>query len=337
MANLHPEARQQVPLHDYTVGWISALPIERAAAELLLDEVHKPPPLQANDPTIYTLGKIAGHNTVLACLNPGVTGTTSAAVIAMRLSARFQSVKIGLMVGVGGGVPSEDHDIRLGDVVVSQPSDTHGGVVQYDKGKRRPDDQFQRTGHLDKPPNLLLQALSRVQTDHIKDNTAFTSHLARIEENARFARRNAGPDELFQLIEPQGEDDDVVDQRAHEELVKREERLEFELVQVHYGTIASGNSVIRDAAERDRIAQDLGGDILCFEMEAAGLMNDFLCLVVRGICDYADSHKHKRWQPYAAAAAAAYAKEILSALPAMEVAQMRPIQGMLQSIAGSCK
>jgi nucleoside phosphorylase len=46
-------------------------------------------------------------------------------------------------------------------------------------------------------------------------------------------------------------------------------------------------------------------------MEAAGLMNFFNCIVIRGICDYADAHKHKRWQQYAAAVAAAYAKKLL--------------------------
>ena len=52
-------------------------------------------------------------------------------------------------------------------------------------------------------------------------------------------------------------------------------------------------------------------------------MNSFLCLVIRGICDYADTHKNKEWQPYAAATAAACGKEILSVIPAAEVAQMR--------------
>lgn len=64
---------------------------------------------------------------------------------------------------------------------------------------------------------------------------------------------------------------------------------------------------------------DLGGDILCFEMEAVGLMNDFKCLVIRGICDYADSHKNKLWQPYAAAVAAAYATELLSVIPVVQI------------------
>ena len=54
-------------------------------------------------------------------------------------------------------------------------------------------------------------------------------------------------------------------------------------------------------------------------MEAAGLMNSFPCLVIRGICDYADSHRNDRWQAYAAGAAAAYAKELLSVIPPAEV------------------
>src|SRR6201999_1636519 len=88
---------------------------------------------------------------------------------------------------------------------------------------------------------------------------------------------------------------------------------------VHYGLIASGNQVIKDAAFRDKINKRLGGNVLCFEMEAAGLMNDFPCLVIRGICDYADSHKNKDWQEHAAAVAAAFAKEFLSVMPAQEV------------------
>jgi nucleoside phosphorylase len=81
--------------------------------------------------------------------------------------------------------------------------------------------------------------------------------------------------------------------------------------QIHYGTIASGNTLIKDAATRDLIIKATREDCICFEMEAAGLMNSFPCLVIRGICDYADSHKNDRWQRYAAATAAAYAKEFL--------------------------
>lgn len=74
---------------------------------------------------------------------------------------------------------------------------------------------------------------------------------------------------------------------------------------------------MRDATERDRVSSELGG-ILCFEMEAAGIMNILPCLVIQGICDYADSHKNKRWLAYAAGVAAAYAKELLSMVPPID-------------------
>jgi hypothetical protein len=86
--------------------------------------------------------------------------------------------------------------------------------------------------------------------------------------------------------------------------------------------------VIKDGALRDRLRKDLG--ILCVDMEAAGLMNEFPCLVIRGICDYADSHKNKRWQPYAAATAAAYAKELLSIILAQEVVAAPKAEEALQ-------
>lgn len=83
--------------------------------------------------------------------------------------------------------------------------------------------------------------------------------------------------------------------------------------EIHYGIIASGNQVVKDAHTRDQIAKKLGA--LCFEMEAAGIMNQLPCLVIRGVCDYCDSHKNKEWQGYAALTAAAYTKELLSVVP----------------------
>lgn len=82
---------------------------------------------------------------------------------------------------------------------------------------------------------------------------------------------------------------------------------------IHYGFIASGNQLVKDAHTRDEIAKRLNA--LCFEMEAAGIMNQLPCLVIRGICDYCDSHKNKDWQGYAALTAAAYTKEPLSVVP----------------------
>lgn len=82
---------------------------------------------------------------------------------------------------------------------------------------------------------------------------------------------------------------------------------------IHYGLIASANQLIKDASIRDRLAAER--DVLCFEMEAAGLMNTFPCLVIRGICDYSDSHKNKDWQGFIAIVAAAYTKDLLQRIP----------------------
>ncbi|KAK4922629.1 hypothetical protein LTR66_016587, partial [Elasticomyces elasticus] len=101
---------------------------------------------------------------------------------------------------------------------------------------------------------------------------------------------------------------------------------------IHYGTIASGNTLVKDAATRDRIVADVGEDCICFEMEAAGLMNHFPCLVIRGICDYADSHKNDRWQRYASATAAAYTKELLAYVPAAEVQETKRALEVLQLV-----
>lgn len=90
-------------------------------------------------------------------------------------------------------------------------------------------------------------------------------------------------------------------------------------MKVHYGLIASGNQVTKNGKFRNEINAGLGGKVQCFETEAAGLMNDFPCIAVRGICDYADSHKNNAWQEYAAAVAAATTKEILLLVPEQDL------------------
>ena len=56
-------------------------------------------------------------------------GTNSAAAVVVQMKLAFASIRFGLMVGIGGGVPSVEADIRLGDVVISRPHKLHGGVV----------------------------------------------------------------------------------------------------------------------------------------------------------------------------------------------------------------
>ncbi|OGM40936.1 hypothetical protein ABOM_010325 [Aspergillus bombycis] len=305
-------AESCLPLHKYTVGWVCALPVELAAACKMLDKRHRNLPQDDNDSNLYTLGSIGGHNVVIAGLPGGVTGTTSAAVVATQMKARFKGLRFGLMVGLGGGVSSPDVDIRLGDVVISQPSKRHGGVVQYDFGKTRPG-QFERTGFLNSPPPVLLNALTKLQANQLLDEGNMQTYLSQLSTLPHFSRDDVGPDILFESSYEHPEGQMMCEKCDREKIVARAKRGHNEVV-LHFGTIASANQVMRDGITRDKLASELGG-VLCFEMEAAGLMNNFPCLVIRGICDYSDSHKNKKWQGYAAAAAAAAAKEILSLIP----------------------
>ena len=318
---------------DYTVGWVCALPIELAAAQEMLDEEH---PDLAHDPAdndenLYALGSIGGHNVVIVCLPAGRIGNNPAAAVATQMRATFKKIRFGLMVGIGGGVPSAEADVRLGDVVVSQPQGKHSGVVQYDAGKTTPSG-FERTGSLNSPPQILLAAVARVRANELRDRSKLCEHIAKLKGVGKFQRSKAGPDVLFEATYDH-EGGQTCAKCSGDRREAREPRDSEEEVATHYGTIASGNQVIKDAAVRDRLSAELGG-VLCFEMEAAGLMNSFPCLVVRGICDYADSHKNKRWQPYAAGTAAAYAKEVLSVIPPAEVAKSRTAEETMRDASG---
>jgi nucleoside phosphorylase len=315
---------------DYTVGWVCALPVELAAAQEMLDEEHDTPPYDAHDSNIYTCGRVGEHNVVIACLPEGHTGTNSAAAVAVQMKSTFLSTRFGLMVGIGGGVPSEEADVRLGDVVVSKPHKTHGGVVQYDSGKATASG-FERTGALNTPPKVLLNAVVNVRAKQMRGRGKLLEYLSKLDRLPDFSREAAGSDTLFEAEYEHAGKGATCAKCSAEHAVGQEPRRQE--VVVHHGTIASGNQVIKNAAVRDKLSAELGG-VLCFEMEAAGLMNSFPCLVVRGICDYADSHKNKRWQAYAAGTAAAYAKEVLSVTPPAEVAKSRTAEEMMRDASG---
>ncbi|KAE8325085.1 hypothetical protein BDV39DRAFT_207208 [Aspergillus sergii] len=305
------------PLHaDYMFAWICALPLELAAASAMLDETY--PSLPATTVhNAYTLGKVQGHNIVLTCLPAGIYGTTSATAVVSHLQSTFPNLRYGILVGIGGGVPGKRIDIRLGDVVVSKPTGSSGGVIQYDFGKAIKGGHFQSIGMLNQPPMVFLTAISQLEANYIRNKVGpILDKVAEVfsrnpdMENA-FSRPSIG-DRLFRSTydHPSSESSCITCDPAEE--IKRLPRPSKE-PHIHYGTIASGNRVIKDGRERDTIAQEF--DTLCFEMEAAGIMNHLPCLVVRGICDYCDSHKNKEWQGYAAFVAAIYAKSLLSAIP----------------------
>jgi nucleoside phosphorylase len=322
-------ARRRLRREEYTVGWVCALPIELAAAQEMLDEEDDEHHHDANDTNIYTFGRIGEHNVVIVCLPEGQIGTNSAAAAAVQMKSAFASIRFGLMVGIGGGVPSEEADIRLGDVVISRPHKVHGGVVQYDFGKATPSG-FERTGFLSPPPTILLNAIANLRANHIRGRCRLLDYFSKLDSLPTFAHEDIGPDILFEA-NYNHEGGATCGQCRKDKVAPRRPRRQE--VVIHYGTIASGNQVMRDAAQRDRVSAELGG-VLCFEMEAAGLMNSFPCLVIRGICDYADSHKNKKWQAYAAGTAAACAKEVLLVIPPAEVATARTADEIIREKNG---
>lgn len=304
--------------HDaYTVAWICALPLELAAAKVMLDEVHPPLAQPASDPNTYALGSIGDHNVVVVCSPYGAYGETNTTTSIVHLIMTYQNIQFGLMVGVGGGVPRENSDIRLGDIVVSKPTATSSGVIQFDYGKTIQSGRFHRTGSSNKPPLSLLKVIAQIRSDDRLGKALIgnilTSSLYKEEIDNQFSRPSK--DELFQSTYSHAGDrpDCAACDRSY--LVVRPKRVAEE-PHIHYGLIASGDQLMKDARARDVIAEEL--DILCFEMTAAGVMDEFPSLVIRGICDYCDSHKYKQWQPYAALVAAAYAKAVLMKVPSQE-------------------
>ncbi|CAG7915968.1 unnamed protein product [Penicillium olsonii] len=351
-----PLCRKRLQHDAYTIGWVCALSKEQTAARAMLDEEHEPLLTPRNDQNAYTLGSVRGHNVVIACL-PNM-GTNPAATVATSMINTFQSIRFGLMVGIGGGIPPK---VNLGDVVVSQPVADYHGVIQWDMGKLERDGRFVRTGSLNRPPNALLNASNLLKSNHEMYGSQINEYLDDVEKRfprltPRYTRcealqdpllvseRSQTPREVYFLswlwqaiiasiayllgswaINPVKSENVRLTDKAEGARAPRE-------VRVHHGLIASGNKVVKDSQSRDLLDRSFGGHLLCVEMEAAGLMNDFPCIVIRGICDYADSGKEKAWQEYAAAVAAAYAKELLGCVQPSDVDAEDPAKAILEKV-----
>jgi nucleoside phosphorylase len=293
----------------FSVAVVCALPKELLAVRLLFDQTYVDPEalVPAGDPNSYAFGRMGQHNVVAASL-PGEYGTNSAASVAAHIARTFTAIRFCLLVGIGGAVPSPTNDIRLGDVVVSHPQGTYSGVMQYDLGKSLEHEVRIREGSLTRPPRFLLGAISNLRADPHQKNNPLHPYLEELSANHKayqFPRKER--DQLFvSTYRHNPKSKSCTD--CSGERVERPRRKQTQPF-IHYGVIASGNQVIKSARLRDSMAQD---NVLCVEMEAAGIMNELPSLVIRGICDYADSHKNDAWQEYAAATAAAYAKLLLT-------------------------
>ncbi|KLJ12439.1 hypothetical protein EMPG_12516 [Blastomyces silverae] len=281
----------------------------------MLDERFEPlEELDGADTDIYTFGRIGKHCVVIACPGPAY-GWLSASNRGRDMMHKFKSLQVVLMVGIGGGIPSAANDIRLGDVVISYPTGTRGCVLQYDMSE---DGKFSCTEFLKRPPRLLLTAVNRMRAAAFQKDLCYPTYIQQaLQRNTQmlrdFDRPGSQYDRLFQIQYEHPPTATTCDECSTEWEVVRDER-EDHVSQPHYGIIISANVAIKNGEIREQLQKDT--EALCLEMDdTTVLMHDFPCIVIRGICDYADSHKYRQWQGYAALAAASYTKELLQYIP----------------------
>ncbi|KAL4786827.1 nucleoside phosphorylase domain-containing protein [Aspergillus varians] len=263
---------------DFDVAIFCALPLEADAVETLFDrwdafgQYSKAP----GDPNAYSTGIIGTHHTVLVHM-PGM-GKSHGASVAAFCRSSFPSIRLALVVGICGGAPytPDGQEIRLGDVVISS------GLVQYDFGRRYTDGLERKDAMLDslgRPSieirGLLAQLQSRRSRKMLQDRLC--DHLAAVDGLS-------------------SRDSAFASQQAYKPTI-------------HIGLVASGDQVIKSEQIRNRLMALEG--VIAFEMESAGIWDTFPCLVIKGVADYADCHKNKKCQSYAAATSAACAKALL--------------------------
>jgi ankyrin repeat domain-containing protein 50 len=232
------------------------------------------------------------------------------------LHTSFKSVRFNLMVGIAGAVPDTKEDIRLGDVVVSKWTAGWPGVVQYNANGERGEDQLNRGKALDQATPLLLTAIHKAETAAIFSESHISQYISKVVENDRVTIVHPGPEQDV-LFESNNDHTTVQSEdggcgHCDPDKIRPRQPRKTQDPTVHYGRIASGYHLMRRGVTRDRLANEQG--VVYFETAAAGLRDAAQYLVIRGICDYADSHNSKLWHPYAAAAAA-YAKEVLRFIP----------------------
>ncbi|KAF5621046.1 kinesin light chain [Fusarium tjaetaba] len=302
----------------FEIAIICALTLEADAIEALFDHHWEDdgPPFDKDpgDPNAYSTGVIGRFNVVLAYM-PG-TGKVNAATVAANCGKSFPSIKLALVVGICGVVPFSPtkDEIILGDVIISN------GVIQYDFGRQFPERLVRKDTLLDVPgrPNLEIQGiLTKLQgLRHRRQLSAkIESFLDILRQDPELHAEypGANEDKLFEATYRHVDDQKPCEQAGCKgDLVERD-RLSTSDVPpkpvVHFGLMASADTVMKSGEDRDRIAST--EDVIAFEMEGAGVWNSFPCIIIKGGCDYSDSHKSKVWQRYAAATAAACAKAFL--------------------------
>ncbi|KAI6313488.1 hypothetical protein MCOR07_006826 [Pyricularia oryzae] len=299
----------------YTVAWIAPLEIEARAALHMMDCLHPGRfPMGRGDDYVFRAGECGGHNTVIATLPAGQEyGTGSAAALASQVKKFFPNLWFGLLVGVAAGLPNltrdPPRDIRLGNVLVALPDGESAGLVAYNLGKETAKSGFQLLRHgqiLATTETVIRSAIGNIKLDAPNDATYCLEFYETIKTKEHGAPTFDDPGQEHDKLYTTGED-------GGEKVVDKKLRPISQRIRIWYGRIGSGEKLIKDGRKRDQLRDAY--DLIGLEMEAAGTMNRIPVGVIRGVCDYGDLHKNKRWQPYAAAMAAAYTKVVLGAIP----------------------
>lgn len=325
----------------FEIAIICALTLEADPIEALFDETYdKFGQIYGTEPednNTYITGRIGPHNVVL-CYLPGM-GKGSAASAAANLRMSYRQIQLSLLVGVCGGVPSPSkEEIILGDVIVSN------GIVEYDFGRQNPDG-FRRksdsTEALGRPSPKIRSFLAALKGQAVRDELQKQTgqYLQSLQmQQTQWQRPSNNQDVLFEpsyrhkhynpkepciCLSCQSSKDPVCDQASKSDcitlgcagsMIHRDRLAGTAQSSIHIGKYASGDTVLKCGEHRDKLEYAEG--VIAFEMEGAGVWDNGPCIIIKGVCDYADSHKNKIWQPYSAAAAAAASKSLLQRWPA---------------------
>lgn len=301
------------------------------------------------DPNFYTTGRMGNCNIVLALLSQ--MGKTSAASAAATMRLSYSNIKLALLVGVCGAAPcSQDREILLGDVIISKTIVQYDFGRRYPNRFSIRDTTWDNLGRPNKViRNLLALLETDREHDNLEQRTAYflqqlQAKAAQKQQHGKYEYPRTAKDKLFEssyrhkhrkfpscaCCDCESDSDPVCDEAlssscdnlgcddrylvSRNRLRTRAQREHdgggaLHMAAVHIGTFGSGDSVMKSAADRDRISREAG--VIAFEMEGAGVWDEVPSVVIKGVCDYADSHKHKDWQDFAAATAASASRAIL--------------------------
>lgn len=264
------------------------------------------------DGNCYQFGQIDSHHIVIGCPGAGKDLLVSVAHLETKMKNNFPRIRLGVSVGIGSGVPS-NHGIRLGDVAVGLSGSSLFNSNPYLDGLVRP---LQRS--IDPPPRYVFDAveqlLAHASMEGLGLERDMQSILARNPQlRDDYSRPDSSSDRLYVPSYTHASNGPCELSCDPQYEMRRPERNEnHDNPDTHYGLIISA-TVPRAVVNDRKVIED--EKIICFEMEAAALQGRFPFILIRGICDYGDTHNSTQWQCYAAMSAAVYARALLRFIP----------------------